>query len=293
MYHNFCKSSDEKHANVCIPIGDFEEHVKYLKRFYSIISLRDLVEAMRQKKLFPPNAVAITFDDGYKNNYSLAYPIIKKYNIPVTIFLVSGYIDSSDYLWVNQLTYAINESEKKTIDVRFNGMSYQYALATPKEKKNACVDMKDKLKQLSAQELEKVLKALYAELGFQQDKAKADTYQMLSSEDIFAMHNGLVAFGSHTITHTSLTSIPDVQQLEEIKGSKNNLRQKLNVGADYFCYPNGFYNSKVKEMVKRHYTAAVTIKSGFVTKDADLLELPRFWTPAQLPEFIWNLVHPS
>jgi len=293
MYHNFCKSVDEKHANVCIPIGDFEQHIKYLKRFYNIISLPDLVEAMRQKKPFPPNAVAITFDDGYKNNYSLAYPIIKKYNISVTIFLVSGYIGSGDYLWVNQLAYAINETQKKTLDISFNGKRFQYALGTPKEKKNSCADIKDKLKQLNAHELEKALMILYAELGFQQDKAGADTYQMLSWEDILAMRNGLVDFGSHTVTHSSLTSISDAQKLGEIDGSRDNLQKKLNTCVDYFCYPNGLYDNKIKEMVIRNYAAAVTIKSGFVTQGTDLYALPRFWTPAQLPDFIWNLVHPS
>ncbi|MGB9878232.1 MAG: polysaccharide deacetylase family protein, partial [bacterium] len=73
--------------------GDFEKQIKFLlTRNYKIISLSEMIEYFKEKGKPPSRAVVITFDDGFKNNYLYAYPILRKYNLPATIFLTTGFI---------------------------------------------------------------------------------------------------------------------------------------------------------------------------------------------------------
>jgi hypothetical protein len=101
MYHGV----DEHQADfdlldpyVLISTKNFEKQIKYLSKTYNIISLYDLISHIKNKISFLPNSVVITFDDGLKNNYINAFPILQKYNTKATIFLVTGYITKDLFL---------------------------------------------------------------------------------------------------------------------------------------------------------------------------------------------------
>ena len=81
------------------------------------VSVYDLVRCIMNKKELPLNAVAITFDDGYEDNYRKAYPILKKYNIPATIFLTTGYIGTSKIFWWDMLGEIIKKSAAPFVDM--------------------------------------------------------------------------------------------------------------------------------------------------------------------------------
>ena len=86
MYHQV-EPIDHHEANWVQPVH-FEQHMEHLaKHKYNVISLSDLIEAIEQNKALPKNTVVITFDDGYKNNYTNAFPVLKKYQFPATIFM--------------------------------------------------------------------------------------------------------------------------------------------------------------------------------------------------------------
>jgi len=95
VYH---KVSDTYPNHLVVSVSLFKKQIEYLRRRYRVISVEALVEHIHQKKDFPPNSVAVTFDDGYKDNYTHAYPILKEFTIPALIFLTSGYIDSDRIL---------------------------------------------------------------------------------------------------------------------------------------------------------------------------------------------------
>ena len=86
MYHHIGNKKDSYLLNR-INTTVFERQMKYIQNTYNIISFKELINAFVEKISLPRNAAIITFDDGYKNNYSEAFPILKKYNIPATIFL--------------------------------------------------------------------------------------------------------------------------------------------------------------------------------------------------------------
>src|SRR5437870_3058456 len=80
----------------------FEQHMRFLSRCYRVMPLVELVERNRRGDI-PHRAVAITFDDGYRDNYEYAFPILKKYGIPATIFVATGSIDTGEPLWHDRI----------------------------------------------------------------------------------------------------------------------------------------------------------------------------------------------
>ncbi|MCK5534908.1 polysaccharide deacetylase family protein, partial [bacterium] len=205
MYHNFCREGDIKHTNVSLSITNFEKQIKYLKKYYRIVPLADLVGKIKRKEDFLPHSVAITFDDGYKNNFLLAYPLIKKYNVPVTIFLTAGYINTKKFLWVNELEYAINETQKKEISITFGCCNFKYFIKTKAEKMRVYEQLKEKLKKLENSQLRAVLDKILLRLKVKIDYDDAGNYQMLTWDEIFEMRNGYVSYGNHTFSHSILT----------------------------------------------------------------------------------------
>lgn len=85
-------NSDGKH----VELKKFEKQMRYISRKYNLVSLQVVVELLKGERRIPRNAVAVTFDDGYYNNLQFAYPIIKKYEIPITIFVTVNYVEKSD-----------------------------------------------------------------------------------------------------------------------------------------------------------------------------------------------------
>ena len=90
VYHSFTRHQNDIKFRLDEAI--FEKHIKYLKENYHICSLENIIKSIRDGKKIQNNCICITIDDGYLDNYEIAYPILKKYNVPATIFITSRYI---------------------------------------------------------------------------------------------------------------------------------------------------------------------------------------------------------
>ena len=86
-----------------VPLKEFEKQVKYLSKKHRIISLDDLVSYLSKGTKIPDNSIAITFDDGYEDNFTNAYPVLRKYNAPATIFVTAGSVEHTDFLSWEQI----------------------------------------------------------------------------------------------------------------------------------------------------------------------------------------------
>lgn len=137
MYHSI---KYEKDNAVRIPKEDFEAQMKYLKdNGYTTLSLDELYDFMEKNTPVPEKSVVLTFDDGYKDNYETAYPILKKYGFKATIFVIANYIGKDEYLTTSQ----IKELDKNGFDIEshtanhedLSTLSYEKQLATLKSSK--------------------------------------------------------------------------------------------------------------------------------------------------------------
>lgn len=102
MYHSIDEYEDITKLSLC-PEG-FSRQMDFLYRHrYNVISLEDMVNLIKTKRKMPPRTVTITFDDGYKNNFECAYPILKKYNFPATVFVITNLIGKEGYLSLDDM----------------------------------------------------------------------------------------------------------------------------------------------------------------------------------------------
>lgn len=222
-----------------VDVDAAEKSFSYLVNRYTIISLNTFIEAYYKKDFskIPPKSVIITFDDGHIGNYKLL-PIVKKYNIPITIFLCSGIINTNRHFWF------MTDQDK-------------YDVQKLKGKKT-----KERLELLST-------------VGFYNEK-EYETPQALSIDQIEEMKD-YVNFQSHTVYHPILTMCTDNESKNEILFSKEQLESTYKLTINSIAYPNGDYSEREISYVKQYgYKCAVTTEQGFNSVQSDIFKLKRF-----------------
>ena len=113
--------------------ADFKKQITHLVKNYRVISLDEIVERVKTKKSLR-RCVVITFDDGFRDNYEIAYPILRKYNIPATIFLTTGYIGSGTAPWFIKLRYIFIKTEKTELRLRLDDKNILLPMHTKEAK---------------------------------------------------------------------------------------------------------------------------------------------------------------
>jgi peptidoglycan/xylan/chitin deacetylase (PgdA/CDA1 family) len=209
----------------------------YLKKNYSLIRLEDLLDNYNAGTwIFPKKSLVISFDDGLTGNYALL-PVIKKLDIPVTIFLCAGIINTKRHFW-------------------FPPRHPDYTFA--------------ELKQMSNQSRLAALK----ETGFTPE-TEFEGRQALTKNEIEEMAP-FVNFQSHTIFHPFLPSCTDEEAENEIAGSKHLLEEEYCLKITAFSYPNGDFSPRDLELCKKAgYLCAITLIPGYNTPFTDHFQLKR------------------
>lgn len=217
--------------------ADAERNFSYLKRHYNIISLNDYLEAVQKRQPLPRKAVVITFDDGHVSNYDML-PIIKRLQIPVTIFLCSEIVGTRRHFWFRH-----SEKVRKEVE-SFKRMPNDQRL--------------DALKPS----------------GFEQEADYCDT-QALQDGQIEEM-KPWVDFQSHTCFHPILPQCDDDTAWKEIADSKQELEGRYKLTVSALSYPNGDYSARDIRLAKEAgYRCGVTVDTGYNDLKSDLFRLKR------------------
>ena len=145
MYHRVGPKTDNW-SLAPISLENFEKQIEYLQRNFEIISLHDLAQRMKKGKSFHTKVVSITFDDGYRDNYLYAYPVLKKHQIRADIFLTTGHVDSDILFWWDKVRYIIQQSKTNYLSLNELG---NYSLQSELDKYKASLIIPNKLKKLS------------------------------------------------------------------------------------------------------------------------------------------------
>ena len=159
------------------PVGVFAQQMEHLASNFTVLSLDAAVEAVRRDDL-PENAVAVTFDDGYKDNYQNAFPVLKELRIPATIFLATDAIGSGRVLWHDRVFSAFRETREPWVD----GVGGRYPLSTSVERIEALTKVLGFLHSVSEEKRLRAIEQLVERLGVPDRRASAEL--MLSWADV-------------------------------------------------------------------------------------------------------------
>jgi peptidoglycan/xylan/chitin deacetylase (PgdA/CDA1 family) len=236
-YHAVVRSPLKVYSWCFLDESLFHSQVKYLKEHFDVIPLSKAVERMRKGEIYCPTAV-ITFDDGFQNNYDVAFPILYEAGLPATIFLTTGLVNTSDTLWYCRLNRALAHTSKSSLE--WGGCEFD--LSGPRSKAETAVAIQAKLKQFAHPQLLAELRRIILELGDDPDCPinPGSPYRMLSHEAIADMAaSGLIEFGAHTHTHAILSRLGPRERQEEIERSITAVKELTGRPCHLFAYPNG------------------------------------------------------
>ena len=251
----------------------FEQEMKHLARHYRVVSLGGILEHLEDGS--PEPLLAITFDDGYQDNYQNAFPVLQRYGLPATIFLTTGSIDSRDPLWFEQLAEALKKTTREHFDLEID-IPRRFWMRTQPERLEANGRIFDLLRNLPddgrRQWVDHVLKELGVAIEDRRNK-------MLTWDQVRLMKGNGIDFGGHTVTHPFISRLTAEQVAWEVTECKRRIEQELQIPVDFFAYPNGREEDfgKWNKAAIRHagYRAAVTTIWGQNYRSTDPLELRR------------------
>jgi peptidoglycan/xylan/chitin deacetylase (PgdA/CDA1 family) len=272
MYHRVIDQFDP--LSPYTPTAEiFDRHMETLANGFKVLPLSEGIDRLKSGSL-PRRAACVTFDDGYRDNYTVAAPVLKRYGLPATIFVSTGFLDGGR-MWNDSVIEAVRRAPGESIDARDIGLGV-HAVGDDSARSATIAKLLDQLKYLPIAQRSEKVNDLCAIIG-----AVLPTDLMLSTEEVRAARHANIEIGGHTVNHPILTQIDDDQARREIADSKAHLEQILREKVTLFAYPNGRPNQdylvRHAAMVKEAgFVAAVSTASGAAKHDSDLFQLPRY-----------------
>ena len=257
---------------------NFDRQMEFLAENYSVISAEESIQRLIRKDI-PPNCVVVTLDDGYRDNFTHAFPILGKYGTPATIFLATGCLNGQETLWHDQICFAFNNTLESKLNLKdFNGEEYE--LSKLEDYELALTRVLWRLREITNEERTLWTKVVRERLGFfDNSKDGGRERLMLNLEELENLRDGGISIGAHTVTHPILSQISLAAAKEEISHSKWDIESKLNIRVETFAYPSGRrvdFNEGVKLLVKEEgFSGAFSMIYGVNESEEDRFELRR------------------
>jgi peptidoglycan/xylan/chitin deacetylase (PgdA/CDA1 family) len=200
-----------------------------------------------------------------------AYPLLKKYAIPATIFLTTDFIDTKQMFWWDKVFNIVTSLESDELEIYIDSEKYHFNL-------DSQVARRDIAKYINTILLAKDEKVIKAAVKYLEDEyraaGKAGGYPILGWKEIREMKEGGLSFGSHTKTHRNLCLLRDDEILAELKGSKKIIEDALDTEISEFAYPFGIFDERVKRLVSQAgFSCARAISTGYNTRHTDMYYL--------------------
>lgn len=285
-YHRVAEPTEAPWSLPAVTPENFEKQISYLRKYHEILPIDVLVRSVQEGKPFPERAVVITFDDGYKDNFTRAYPILQKYNVPATISLITANIDRGEPFWWDKIGFAIWNTPLRVIDLNELGI---YSLRSRPQRLQTIYRITRELTRNPVKERDSIAKMILDVSGVCVPHDLGGGI-LLSWDDVLNMKESGISFGAHTVTHPNLAESLLSEARIEITESKNTLEDRLEQEITVFCYPNGDFTLQVAKVVEEvGFECALTLVPRVVGHDADLFQLGRIpsgWNVSTLKLFL-------
>jgi peptidoglycan/xylan/chitin deacetylase (PgdA/CDA1 family) len=258
----------------------FASQMAFLKQYFDLLSFSELLALWREKEWDKAKRYCvITFDDGWLDNYLYAYPILKKHQIPATIFLPTSFIGTDRWFWPDQVGsllrqyYSSRATKRGEIFASLRSRWPELGFLEEGIAFDKMDDVIEALKKLPHEEIDLFLETFSKEMEIELPRQRV----LLNWEEVKEMSRFGISFGSHSVTHRILTSLPPKEVRYEIEHSFQTLSDKNVNPVPVFCYPNGNCNREIIDQVKASgYQAAAGVQFGFEgPSPANLFELRR------------------
>lgn len=273
VYHRVLAQRDP-FAIAPVDAAEFAAQMKLLKSCYRVISLDQLTSELDDERL-GPGTVCVTFDDGYRDNFEVAFPILESLGLPAAIFLATDFISGKGTLWYDRVLNAFRHSGRPDFSLPEAGMVRE-PLRILREGHHPAYRVLEWLKGFSPSERDSKIPRILEALGLDAEPA-CDL--MLDWDQVRAMRGRGIQFGAHTRSHPILSTVDNESNEIEILGSKRILESELEEPVRHFAYPNGRrgdYGEAAKAALRKGgFASALTTNPGINLQGQDRFEMLR------------------
>lgn len=286
-YHAITDGGDVPYAapDICLPVQALRLQMAFVARAYRAVPFDELTEALRRQGPLPPRAIAMTFDDGYADNFHLAFPVLRALGLPATIYVATGGIEDGDPFWVAAVRVLVLGA---TDVIRIPGVD---PVPIPAGDRSAAVKTVVRaLVPLSTTERRDRLEAAAAAAGVDLRQALRGT--MLTWAQVRELAGGGWTIGAHTVTHGNVALMSTEEAEREIVQSRDALAAASGRPVVDFCYPNTggqhrYYSEEVAATLRRlgFRSGAISGSSG-IGRDVNPYFIPRLGVSPRLAPVI-------
>lgn len=277
MYHAVTDSRNRAWIDpgVARPVERFERQIRYLAEHRVMVSLTELVEMVEAGVTPEPRTTVVTFDDAYLNTLRIAGPILARYGVPATLFVVSGWPGEVETPWIDRLFTAFNHRQRH--ELRVNGSSW--SLSTHRAELEAYRSVSQKLLCARPDDRGRLLADVWTQLAPDERPPRV----LMDWEEIgrwLELGDGFEV-GVHTHSHTDLTLLSEPEIRDEIARGVNALREHFGIERPHFAYPYGRANELTTRVLRESpcRSALQTEPMVPVTGESDPFRLTRIETP--------------
>ncbi len=293
-FHGLCDGMGDEQVldwSLHLPQSIFRRVCAFLASNYNVIPLSELVACLANGEKLRPNSVVLTFDDGYASNYHLAFPVLKEFGLPATIFVATGFLDGVEKLWFQRADLALCRTQKEYLDWKFELGKERLPLSTRRQRQEALARLLPELKRLPDADLLGEIGHLEHQLGLNEPSIEdmpAPMRPMTWAQTRELQSSGLVDIGGHTHSHPVLSRCDPHAMRGEIFTCRDRIQAELGIKPTAFAYPNGSYRDYTKESVQLVKEAGFQSACGahhfHIQPTTSVFELPRYGTP----ESVWE-----
>lgn len=289
MYHRIADDPVD-HWRLAVSLAHFEQQLDIVRRTRHPLSLEDFVDGLTAGSL-PPNAVAVTFDDGYVDNLVAGKPRLAAADVPATVFLTTGFVDRPGGFWWDELArLVLLENGPRSFELVVRGESMHFEIGTeppmqgdgtysvPLTRRGAAIaSIREAIRRVGEEERELVMAQLRSIFAGSNFCVGAD--RVMTSDEVQALvADGLVTIGAHTVTHPTLAGLDAATCHREIVESKLACEALTGAPVKSFAYPYGDFDTQARAAVRTAgFAFACSVQHGPAFATSDVFALPRIY----------------
>lgn len=286
MYHRIASELADP-WRLCVTPEHLAQQLEVLRRTRLPLSLPEFTSRLQQGSL-PPEAVAVTFDDGYVDNLDEGQPLLAVADVPATIFMATGYLDRPGQVWSDELARLILTGHSPDcIEVMAGDARIRLDLGgsvpprlrwrpdgAMETRRAALVALWAPLREMTVEAREPIIAGLRRQIAL--PGSSAPPGRIMTRPEALRLDSRLVTIGAHTVSHPFMPSLTAEACYREARESKEACEALTGSEVSLFAYPYGGFDEKVSRAVREAgFSFACSVKSGPVTAQSDPLALPR------------------
>jgi len=264
LYHRV--ENLETSYSIIVTERNFEDQLKFICSNYNILRCDEDWSGVDRK------SVALTFDDGYVDFYTKAYPLLKKYNVPATVFISTGGIDNDNEFWWDALE---NILKQPCLPHIIRTRKKEFCVRDYQNRSELIMDVRGEIISNTYRVRDEEISCLKSQVN--PTLKNRQQYRTMNTKEIMQIaKDPLVTIGAHTINHILCDIENESVQMKEIEKSKTRLEEIINREVSLFAYPNGNIGSKTRSILSEFgFTRAFTCEHACIDRDEHVFDIPR------------------